>query len=110
MKFPVLASLTLAASLAMSPVFAEEKLSAHDQAMQDYNDSQFCAALLKKLGGADNLAKSERALAHARTLASVPGHNTEEAFMQSYTDAALIIDMADETEMKQFTKFCVSKW
>lgn len=110
MKFPVLAGLALAASLAMTPVHAKEELSVHDQAMQDYNDSQFCAALLKKLGGKDNQAKSERALAHARTLASEAGHYTEGAFMQSYKDAAEILEMADETEMKQFTKFCVDKW
>lgn len=112
MKLQIFAMPLLAVSLAMSPVIAaaDESLSPADQAAQDFNDSQFCAALLEKLGGADNLQKSQRALAHAKQLAPIVGQTTEAEFSASYRDTKLILDMADANEMKQFTKFCLAKW
>ncbi|PWF22580.1 hypothetical protein [Corticimicrobacter populi] len=78
--------------------------------MQDYNDSQFCAALLQQLGGADNERKAALALAHAKNLAPAAGDTTAEAFNAAYHDTTLILGMVDEKEMKQFTQFCLNRW
>ncbi|WP_171962002.1 hypothetical protein [Bordetella trematum] len=92
------------------PASAKESLAAVEKLTQEYNDAQFCAALLKRVGGEENLKKSKVALAYSKKIAPLIGHTSEKDFNQSYSDVAGIISNADKEEMEQFSELCLSAW
>jgi len=104
--------LTLMASLvvAAAPVQAKDSQAEMDRLNQEYNDSQFCAALLTKLGGDENQKKASLALAEAKNIAPKIGHTTADDFNESYRALEEIIKTADQNEMQQFTEHCTKRW
>ncbi|MCX5471587.1 hypothetical protein OSH04_07675 [Alcaligenes sp. A-TC2] len=104
--------LTLMASLvvAIAPVQAKGSQSEMDRLNQEYNDAQFCAALLNKLGGDENKKKASLALAEAKNIAPEIGNITADDFNESYRALEGIIKTADQNEMQQFTELCTKRW
>lgn len=112
MKFSALAISSMLVSVAMisGAAHANDAPSKETEAMQEFNDAQFCAVLLTKLGGKENQQKSARALAQAKVIAPTVGYASEEAFNQSYDQISEILGMVDKNEMKEFTTACTAKW
>lgn len=102
--------LVLGMSTLSSAATAKESQNAIEELTQAYNDAQFCAALLNRLGGDENIKKSKLALAHSKTLAPKIGHATEAEFNQSYSDVAAIIATASAEETAQFSELCLAAW
>ncbi len=104
--FTLMASLVIAAA----PVQAKDSQAEMERLNQEYNDSQFCAALLNKIGGDENKKKATLALAEAKNIAPKIGHTTEDEFNESYRALEEIIKTADKDEMQQFTELCTKRW